>query len=140
MRKTRALGQFVLIGFFVVAMTGCLSVEVIDNVRNPEAYFREAHREIARIQRHRRYKRHAEKIHILVYEKEERKIVKISTSVFLVDENTDLEHWIEEGKDEFDLKIRVDFNRRKFRNLRHKRPGFLAEIKDRGSKVLVWLD
>ena len=79
-------------------------------------------------------------MHILVYDRDERKIVKIVLPVCLVDGCSDVEHWIERGKDEFNFKIRYDFDRRKFRNLRHRRAGFLAEFNDKGNKVLVWLE
>jgi hypothetical protein len=110
-------------------------------VKNPRRYFRDAYREISRIHRSRRYRRAVPKqIHILVYERSERKIVRITTPVWMVDACTDLDQWIDEGRDEFDLKIRYDFDRRKLRNLKHKRPGLLVDIKDKGDKVLIWLD
>jgi hypothetical protein len=140
MNETKTVGKLTLIICLFLAMSGCLSIEVIDNVKNPGVYFRDAQREIARLQGPHWRNRSPEQIHILVYDKDERKIVKITTPVGLVDECSDLRFWIDEGKDEFDLDIRYDFNRRKFRNLRHKRPGLLTEINDRGNRVLIWLE
>ena len=136
------LGALLLI---VLYLSGCLYVDVIDDVKNPERYFREAHREIARIPRSRHQRKHrAEQLHVLVYEKSERKIVKVVLPVGLVDSFSDLEHWIEEECDEFGFEKRYDLkkyrlNRKKFRNLKRKSPGYLAEIKDKDSKVLIWL-
>ena len=127
-------------------LSGCLYVDVIDNVKNPERYFREAYREIARITRSRFHrKRQPEQLHVLVYERSERKIVKVILPVGIVDSCSDLEHWVEEEYDEFGLKKRYDLkryklNRKKFRNLRRKSPGYLAEFKDKDSKVLFWLE
>jgi hypothetical protein len=140
MNETKTVGKLILIICLFLAMSGCMSIEVIDNVKNPGAYFRDAQREIARLQGPRWRRKSPEQIHILVYDKDERKIVKIKTSVGLVDQCSDLGYWIDEGKDEFDLEIRYDFDRRKFRNLRHKRPGLLTEINDRGNRILIWLE
>lgn len=138
MNRLKTLGKFVLVGILPFILNSCLCVEVIDNVRNPGDYFQKAYREIARIHRHRRER--PERLHMLVYERSERKIVRITTPVWMVDACTDMEKWIKRGRDEFDLEIRYHFDRRRFRNLKHKRPGLLAEIKDRGNKVLIWLD
>jgi hypothetical protein len=141
MKRFSTAAKCVLMGVIPLFLSGCLCVEVIDNVRNPGRYFQEAYREIDRIHRHhRRGGDRAEQLHILVYEKDERKIVKIETPVWMADTCTDLDEWIERGRDEFDLEIRYDFSRRKFRNLKLKRPGLLAEFKDRGDRVLIWLE
>jgi len=129
----------------VLYLSGCLYVDVVDNVKNPERYFREAYREISRISRNRFHKKHrSEQLHVLVYERSERKIVKVILPVGIVDSCSDLENWIEEECDEFGFEKRYDLkryklNRKKFRNLRHKSPGYLAEFKDKDSKVLIWL-
>ena len=67
-------------------------------------------------------KQHPEQLHVLVYEKSDRKIVKVILPVGIVDSCTDLEHWIEEECDEFGFEKRYDLkkyrlNRKKFRNL-----------------------
>ena len=136
------LGTLILIVFY---LSGCLYVDVVEDVKNPDRYFREAYREIARIpsSRFRRNIR-PEQLHVLVYERSERKIVKVILPVGLVDSCSDLEHWIEEECDEFGFEKRYDLkryklNRKKFRNLQRKSPGYLAEFKDKDSKVLIWL-
>ena len=136
------LGALLLILFY---LSGCLYVDVVDDVDNPERYFREAHREISRIPRSRHQRKHrAEQLHVLVYEKSERKIVKVILPVGVVDSFSDLEHLVEEECDELGFKKRYDLkkyklNRKKFRNLHRKSPGYLAEFKDDDSKVLIWL-
>jgi len=136
------LGALILI---VLYLSGCLYVDVIENVKNPERYFREAYREIARIPRYRFHRNtRPEQLHVLVYERSERKIVKVILPVGLVDSCSDLEHWIEEECDEFGFEKRYDLkryklNKKKFRNLQRKSPGYLAEFKDKDSKVLIWL-
>lgn len=137
------LGALILIMLY---LSGCLYVDIIDNVKNPERYFREAHREIARIAPRDRFNRkhRPEQLHVLVYERSERKIVKVILPVGIVDSCSDLERWIEEECDEFGFEKRYDLkryklNRKKFKNLRHKSPGYLAEFKDKDSKVLIWL-
>ena len=145
MNRIKKIGQWITLLLIVMYFTGCLYVDVIENVKNPNRDFREAYREIARIPRSRLYrKRHPEQLHVLVYEQSERKIVKIILPVGLVDSCSDLERWVEEECDEFGIKKRYDLkryrlNRRKFRNLRYKSPGYLAEFKDKDSKVLIWL-
>ncbi|MFC2166511.1 hypothetical protein ACFLQZ_00935 [Acidobacteriota bacterium] len=142
MKTNWKLGALILI---VLYLSGCLYVDVINDVKNPEQYFREARREIARIPRNHLQRKHRpEQLHVLVYEKSERKIVKLILPVGIVDSCSDLEHWIEEECDEFGFEKRYDLkkyklNRKKFRNLQHKRPGYLAEFKDKDSKVLIWL-
>jgi hypothetical protein len=140
MRAVKTFGKTIVTGLFFLLMSGCVCVEVIDNVKNPGAYFRKARREIGRLQSRRRFQRCPEQVHLLVYDKDEKKIVKITTPVWLVDGCTDLERRIDKGKDELDLEIRYDFDRKKFRNLKSKRPGFLAEINERGNRVLIWLE
>lgn len=137
MKTVKRTGTLMGIACLCLVLSGCLSVEVIENVRNPEAYFRDAQRDIAHLYGR---KRTPEQIHILVYDKVERKIVKIITPVWLADECSDWQYWIDKGKDEYDLEIRYDFNRRKFRNLNRRRPGILAEINERGNRVLIWLE
>lgn len=146
MNTIKTFWKFGALILAVLYLSGCLYVDVIDNVKNPERYFREAHREIRRISpRDRFHKKHQpEQLHVLVYERSERKIIKVILPVGIVDSCSDLEHWIKEECDEFgfekgyDLK-RYRLNRKKFRNLRHKSPGYLAEFKDKDSKVLIWL-
>ena len=140
--KNWKLGALLLI---VMYLSGCLYVDVIEDVKNPDRYFREAYREIAKIPRSRSHrKQQPEQLHVLVYEKSDRKIVRVILPVGIVDSCTDLEHWIEEEFDDFGFEKRYDLkkhrlNRKKFRNLKHKRPGYLAEFKDKDSKVLIWL-
>ena len=138
MKQVQIGGKLTAIVILSLLMSGCLCVEVIEDVGHPGTYFRKARHEIERIQRCRG--RCPEQMHILVYDKDERKIVRITVPVWLVEGCSDLEHWIDRGKDEFDLKIRYDFDGRKFRNLKRRRAGFLAEVNDRGSRVLVWLE
>ncbi len=145
MNKIKTLWKLGTLIFIVIYLSGCLYVDVIENVKNPERYFREAYREIDRIPRNRFARKHRpEQLHVLVYERSERKIVKVILPVGLVDSCSDLEHWIEEECDEIGFEKRYDLkryrlNRKKFRNLRRKSPGYLAEFKDKDSKVLIWL-
>ncbi len=132
--------QIVAIVFLVFFLSACLNVRVIENVKNPERYFRKAYQQIEEI--HLRYpdrERRPDTVHILIYEGKENKIVKVSTPLWLVDGCMDLGMLAAENESEIDFEDRYDFDWSEIKDFSRVGAGLLIEIEDEKNKVLIWL-
>jgi hypothetical protein len=132
--------QIVATCFLVFLLSGCFNVRVIENVKNPDRYFKKAYQQIEEI--HLRYpdrERRPDTIHILIYEDKENKIVKVSTPLWLVDGCLDLGMSAARRECEIDLEGRYDFDWREIKDFSQIGAGLLVEIEDERNRVLIWL-
>ncbi len=142
MRKIKKAPQFALLVLISVLSSGCFTVRVIRNVKNPDRYFNSAYTRIDHIHTKRPNREgRAGSIQVLVYEASERQLVKVSAPFWLV--NTCMDIGIkaaDEEEDGFEFDERYDFDWRNLKDLEKLGPGLLVEIEDEESKVLIWLD
>jgi hypothetical protein len=141
MRKMKKTAQFALLILIPLLLSGCFTVRVIRNVKNPDRYFSSAYKRIDSIHKKRPNREgRADSIQVLVYEASERQLVKVSAPFWLV--NTCMDIGIKAADDEegFEFDERYDFDWRDIKDLEKLGPGLLIEIEDEESKVLIWLD
>lgn len=140
MKISKRKTQIVAVAFLVFLLSACLNVRVIENVKNPERYFKKAYRQIEEI--HRRYpdrERKPDAVHILIYEGKENKIIKVSTPIWLVNGCLDMGMWAAENESEIDFEDRYDFDWSEIKDLSRIGSGLLVEVEDEKNKILIWL-
>jgi len=120
---------------------GCLRVQIIRHVGNPDEYFDKAYRQIERIERDnpRRMGR-AHELSLCVYDHAEDQIVKLGVPLWLVNFALDVGLEAAEHDREFrKWNDRFDFDWRALKDLGQFGPGLLLAVDDERDKVLVWL-
>lgn len=131
----------VAIALLPLFLTACLGLHIMENVKNPKRYFKKAYRQIERIHNlypERKSKPHS--IYILIYEKLENKLIKVSAPFWMVNGCWDLGIWAAERDDYFDFGERYDIDWREIGDLNKIGPGLLVEVDDEQSKILIWLE
>jgi hypothetical protein len=141
MRKTKKVTQFALLILIPLILSGCFTVRVIRNVKNPEHYFSSAYKRIDTIHQKRPNREgRADSIQVLVYEASERQLVKVSAPFWLVNTCMDIGIKVADEEEGFEFDERYDFDWRDIKDLEQLGPGLLVEIEDEESKVLIWLN
>lgn len=118
----------------ILLLSGCFCVEVKNNVRNPDKYFNEAHRQINRL--HRQYpdrRGPVSTINVLVYEKSERQLIRVEAPLWIIDAGMDY-------CDTYDIDTDCDFKFEDVGNLRDIGPGMLMEADGEDSMILIWIE
>jgi len=118
----------------VLLMSGCFCVEVKQNVKNPNKYFRDAFRQIENLTKSYPERRGpVDNIHILIYEKSERELVRVIAPMWIIDAGMNY-------ADTYDVDTDCDFEFQEIAKLREIGPGMLMEADGDGSRVLIWLE
>jgi hypothetical protein len=132
--------QSLLILTMVALLSGCFTVRIIRNVKNPDHYFDKAYAKIEHI--HERYpdrQGRTRRIHVLIYNECDYELIKISTPFWLV--NSCMDIGIKDSDGEFfDIDDRYDIDWTDIKKLEEMGPGLLVDIDDEQNKVLIWLD
>lgn len=141
MRKIKKLAQFAFLILIPLLLSGCFTVRVIRNVKNPDRYFNSAYKRLAYIhQKSPNREGRADSIKVLVYEASEHQLVKVSAPFWLVNTCMDIGIKAADEEEGFEFDERYDFDWRDIKDLEKLGPGLLVEIEDEESKVLIWLD
>jgi len=141
MRKMKKLVQFALLMIVPLLLSGCFTVRVFRNVKNPDRYFSSAYKRIDSIhQKCPNREGRADSIKVLIYESSERQLVKVSAPFWLVNTCMDIGIKAADEEEEFEFDERYDFDWSDIKDLEKLGPGLLVEIEDEESKVLIWLD
>jgi hypothetical protein len=141
MHKILKTGKIAALLVFPLFFLGCLRVQIIRHVGNPDEYFDKAYRQIERIERDnpRRMGR-AHELSVCVYDHEEDQIVKLTVPLWLV--NFALNVGLEAAEHDREFRKwdgRFDFDWRALKDLGQFGPGLLVAVDDDRDKVLVWL-
>ncbi|MGB8953122.1 MAG: hypothetical protein WCC06_10735 [Candidatus Aminicenantales bacterium] len=136
-RRFKTAGMMVLPLFFCA----CLSVQIIDNVHDPDRYFQRAHNQIERIHQVDPYRKgRAHRLFIIVHEYPEDEIIRVSVPLWLVNACVSLGLKYGESDHEFrELEERYSIDWRAIKDFGQFGPGLLVEVNDEKSKVLIWL-
>ncbi len=141
MKNLKRMSQVCLLILLALWLTACFGVKIVENVKNPDRYFRRAYHQIDRI--HELYpdrQGRPRTIHVLVYDSSERKIIRVSSPVWVVNACMDMGAWTVEKGEEFDFEEQYDFEWQELRDLDQIGPGLLMELDDEENKILVWLE
>ena len=118
----------------ILLMTGCFCVEVKNDVRNPDKYFRKAYQEIESVEKMYPERRGpVSTVYILVYERSERQLIRVIAPMWIIDAGMDF-------ADTYDVDTDCDFEFHEIKKLRDIGPGMLVEVDGEDSKVLIWLE
>ena len=91
MRNMKKASQIALLILIPLWLSGCFTVRVIRNVKNPDRYFNSAYKRIDHIHQKRPNREgRADSIQVLVYEASERQLVKVSAPFWLVNTCMDI--------------------------------------------------
>jgi hypothetical protein len=141
MRKMKKLVQFALLIIIPLLLSGCFTVRVIRNVKNPDRYFSSAYKRIDYIhQKSPNREGRTDSIKVLIYESSERQLVKVSAPFWLLNTCMDIGIKAADEEEGFEFDERYDFDWSDIKDLEKLGPGLLVEIEDEESKVLIWLD
>jgi hypothetical protein len=139
MKKNKSfvqIGMLVLLTAFL--SSACFKISIINDVRNPEKHFRRARRELDRLERSRTDRhRHPRRIHILLFEKSDHRLVRASSPLWFVDACLDISGWEDENER---FESRYDLSWRELRHCKDIGPGLLIEVDDEDTKLIVWLE
>jgi len=141
MEKLRRTSQVGLLILLPVLLSACFAVKVVENVKDPERYFKKAYSQIERI--HEQYpdrEGRPHSIHVLIFEGSDRKIIKVSAPLWIANACMDLGMWAAEKDNEFDFEERYDIDWREIRDFGQIGPGLLVEVDDEEDKILIWLE
>lgn len=133
MKKRACLGVILLLSVF---MSGCLYVQVQDDVRHPDRIFRRARREIAQLQRRLSGVR-PQRINVLLYDESDRQLITVRAPLQVAEACGGLDKTSPEAAKWGE---RCQFDWDEVRDLKHLGPGLLFEMRDEESRVLVWID
>lgn len=118
----------------ILLMSGCFCVEVKNDVRNPDKYFREAYRKIESLEKMYPERRGpVSTVHVLVYERSERQLIRVIAPMWIIDVGMNY-------ADTYDVDTDCDFEFHEIKKLRDIGPGMLVEADGEDSKVLIWLE
>ena len=141
MRHAKKATRIAFLILLSLILSGCFTVRVIRNVKNPDRYFSSAYKRIDHI--HRKWPNRegkANSIRVLVYEASERQVVTVSAPFWLVNTCMDIGIKAADEDEGFEFDERYDFDWRDIKDIEKLGPGLLVEIEDEESKVLIWLD
>jgi hypothetical protein len=140
MEKSKRSLQIGILSLLSLLLISCIALEVKENIKNPNSYFRRAYRDIERI--HKRYpgregKPHS--VHVLLYDGSHRKLIKAAVPVWAANSCKDIEAAAKESSG-FEFGEEYDIDWRGIDNLGDVGPGLLFELSDQKSKILIWLE
>ncbi|MBN1224079.1 MAG: hypothetical protein JXB23_12600 [Candidatus Aminicenantes bacterium] len=124
----------------IALLSGCLTVRVIKNVKDPDRHFVQAYKRIEDIhKRNPEREGRTHRIHALFFEASEQELIRISAPFWIIDSCLDFR--ITTSDEEFfDFNHRYDIDWKDIRDLQQMGPGLLVEIDDEDGKVLIWVD
>jgi len=139
MMQTRL--RLALLALVLLALSGCIGVQVHRGVRNADAHFEQAERQIARLARLREEGGcRVHRLHLLAYDRREGELVRISVPLWMAELAMDIGEEAERHHHDMDIEERYDVDWRALRHLARFGPGLLAAVTSDHDRVLVWLD
>jgi len=140
MRNLKIVTQACFVLAMIFLLSGCLTVRVIKNVKDPDRHFAWAYKRIEDIHKHNpERKGRTHRIHAMFFEASEREFIRISAPFWVVDSCLDF-RMTAMDEEFFDFDDRCDIDWKDIRDLQNMGPGLLVEINDENSKVLIWVD
>ncbi len=139
MRFRKNLIAPILAGAAVLFLNSCFAVQILEDVKNPDKYFKKAYADINKIHRIGP-KREGEchQIHILVYDYKEMRLIRVKAPFWLIDKCPDFDD--QPFDSEAGVSRQFEFDWKGIKDLKKIGPGLLLEADGQGDRVLIWID
>lgn len=136
-KKVQIVGVVVLLLLF----SACFSLQIIDHVHNPDAYFKSAYAEIERLQQENPAREgRAHRLSLLIHDSSSDEIIRLTVPLWLVHACMDLGTEAAEHKNHhFDYNERYEADWKALKDLGQFGPGLLVAVDDERDKILIWL-
>ncbi len=139
--KTRTGLRLAAPALIVLGLAGCVGVHVQRGVRNADAYFARAERDIARLERHRGAEHvRVHRLHILAHDRRQGELIRLTVPLWMVRLAMDIGREAERHHHDFDIEERYDVDWRALRGITRFGPGLLAAVDGIHDRVLIWLE
>jgi len=140
MKKSIIAVRTVALLVVIFATGACAGVHIREGVRNADAYFDRALRDIHELQvRDPGRRGGVSQICILVHDRHSAELVDIAAPLWLAETCLDLGLDAAEHERDYGLSERYNIDLNAFKDLRHFGPGLLIDIEEEETRVLVWL-
>jgi len=138
MTKLKTKIQVVGIILLPLLLSACFLVKIKRGVDDPNPYFRKAYRQLKRIHQKDPHREGSpRRMHILVYNDSSQELIRITTSLWIVDWCLDLGAKHAEWNGEFNEEFEFDW--RAIEDFSQLGPGLLVKVEAEEEKVLIWL-
>lgn len=136
-RTALKLGSPILLA---LVFSACIGVRIERDVAYPEAAFARAEDRIEALEsRLHGRKGSAHRLHLMVYDGDERKLIQVSVPLWIVDACMDLAGDSDSEDRVHRLEDRYDIEWKAIKDLGRFGPGLLASIIDERSRILIWI-
>lgn len=126
--------------FLVISLSGCIGLRISDNVDDPSADFDRAYAQIDKIEKsHPNREGRPGRLCLLVYDGQERKLVRLTIPMWIVNACLDAGLKQAEHDGDFDIDEKVEVDWQSIKDLSQVGPGLLVEVVEENEKVLIWL-
>lgn len=141
MSKIKQFTPAATVVLILLLLSACFAVRIVENVGNPDRYFQKAHARIAWLyEKDPDRKGEPHQIRLLIFDRSDRKLIKISVPLWIVNSGLDIAGKVAEEEDCNDLEGRYDFHWQEVKKLSQLGPGLLVDIEDEDTKILIWLE
>jgi len=118
----------------------CIGIRVEHGVRDADAYFEKAYREISRIEgadpvRSRR----AHRLCLLIHDAEENQVVRLSVPIWIVDACLAAGMQALDNGHDYDAREHFDLDWKAVKDLGQYGPGLLVAVEEERDRILIWL-
>lgn len=136
----KTIGAFAIGLFLTAILSGCISLRIAGNVKDPSADFDKAYAQIQKIEKsHPNRVGRPGRLCLLVYDGSEQQLVKLSFPMWIVNACLDAGLKEAEGEGDFDIHGNVDLDWQSIKDLSQIGPGLLLEVVEENERVLIWL-
>ncbi|MFW6160999.1 MAG: hypothetical protein ACOC57_07655 [Acidobacteriota bacterium] len=128
-----------LAGAAVLFLNSCFAVQILEDVKNPDKYFKKAYDDINKVHRiDPQRKGDCRQVHILVYDYTEMKLIRVKAPFWLIDKCPDFDD--QPFERETVVGRQFGFDWKGIKDLKKIGPGLLLEVDGQGDRVLIWID
>ena len=118
----------------------CIGIHIEHGVRNSDAHFEKARREISRIEsadpaRSRR----AHRLHLLIHDGEEDQLIRLSVPIWIVDACLAAGMKAMDDEHGYDARQHYDLDWKAVKDLGQYGPGLLVAVEEDRDRILIWL-
>lgn len=123
----------------VLFLNSCFAVQIIEDVRNPDRYFKKAYADINKVHRNDPHRKgDCRQVHILVYDYKEMKLIRVKTPFWIIEKYADFDEKAFEKEAEAGRTLEFDW--KGIKDIKKVGPGLLLEVDSQDDRILIWID